>query len=301
MEIFYEQKSNINLTQMRQLKDAKVDIIQPGIEALSTSLLKLMCKGVRGSQNIAMMRYARLCGVAINWNLLYGFPSDKREDYEETLRYIALIHHLTPPAMLIPLNIDRFSQYFLAPSKYGIRNLQPLDSYREVLPNHVDPSKICYRFTGEYESGSLANPDIIAALNKEIAVWRAKWVPAEEIYSPRLIRPPVNEEALPTLQVTRLSAEQYRLFDSRGIAGTVASQIISREQAYAALVNMPIKSMNISQATYQWALTHQVALDMDGIHTALATASLELLTEFEQQRKPFEQRPLHIEISEKAA
>lgn len=284
-EIFYEQKSNINLTQMKQLKEAQIDIIQPGIEAISTSLLKRMNKGVKGFQNIAMMRYARTFGVAINWNLLYGFPGDQREDYEETLRYLPLLRHLVPPAILCPLNIDRFSLYFFNPSHFGIKNLRPLDSYIDVLPEHVEPSKIAYRFTGEYDSGSFENQDIIDHLHNEIVLWRSKWVPEEEVYAPRLIRPPKNEDDLPALKVTKLLEDKYTLIDTRGIPETINTQTINHEQAYAALISMSLKNRAVSKEVHQWAITNKIAIEMDGMHTALATANPDLLTSFEAQKK----------------
>ena len=56
LHIFYEQKANLTLSKIELLKQAGVAVIQPGIEALSTPLLKLMKKGVRASQNLALLR-----------------------------------------------------------------------------------------------------------------------------------------------------------------------------------------------------------------------------------------------------
>ncbi|RKZ54451.1 MAG: hypothetical protein DRR16_07185 [Candidatus Parabeggiatoa sp. nov. 3] len=280
--IFYEQRSNINLKQMGQLKEAKVDIIQPGIEAISTSLLKRMNKGIRTFQNIATMRYARIFDVAINWNLLYGFPGDQKEDYEETLRYLPLLHHLTPP-ILFSVKIERFSLYFYKPSEFGIKNLRPLDSYSEVLPEHVDPRKIAYRFTCEYDSGSLENPEIIDKLKNEITLWRSKWLPKEEINDPRVISPPEKEETLPALKVTKVANDKYTLVDTRGIAENMNTQTISHEQAYAALVTMSLKKLAISREVHQWAIANKVAIEIDGMHVALATANPDLLGVFEAQ------------------
>ena len=61
------------------LKRAGISFIQPGIEALSSSLLKLMRKGVSAHQNLALLRYARCAGVHLVWNLLCGFPGDARQ------------------------------------------------------------------------------------------------------------------------------------------------------------------------------------------------------------------------------
>ena len=86
IQVFYEEKSNLTLDQVEALRKAGVCDIQPGIEALSSALLTRMDKGVTARQNIALMRYARAVGLTLTWNLLYAFPGDHVEDYEETLR-----------------------------------------------------------------------------------------------------------------------------------------------------------------------------------------------------------------------
>ena len=124
--IFYETKANLTLEQVQLLRRAGVYRIQPGIEALSSSLLRRMKKGVLARQNLALLRYARAAGLVLNWNLLCEFPGDQREDYDATLALLPLIHHLMPPTGLCPLSIDRFSPYFREAAAYGITHLEPL-------------------------------------------------------------------------------------------------------------------------------------------------------------------------------
>src|SRR5450759_2538051 len=85
-QIFYEQRANLRLWQVKSLRNAGIAVIQPGIEALSTPLLRLMRKGVSAAQNIRLLRYCRSCSLAVNWNLLYAFPQDRLSWYEDTLR-----------------------------------------------------------------------------------------------------------------------------------------------------------------------------------------------------------------------
>jgi radical SAM superfamily enzyme YgiQ (UPF0313 family) len=139
---FYEQKANLSLDKVKLLKEAGFAVIQPGIEALSTGLLTRMNKGVSASQNVALLRYARACGVTVNWNMLYAFPGDQQEDYEQTLALMPLISHLHPPAGGCLLSIDRFSPYFDRSEQYGISNVRPMDAYFDVLPDGVDVRKV---------------------------------------------------------------------------------------------------------------------------------------------------------------
>ncbi len=293
VQIFYEQKSNISLDKMRRLKEAKIDIIQPGIEAITTSLLNRMQKGVTGCQNIAMMRYARACGVALNWNLLCGFPQDTLEEYEETLRYMPLLRHLNPPAILCPLNIDRFSRYYSDPGTYGLGNLKPLATYADVLPEHVDPAKIAYRFTCEYESAYFGQTGVFKQLELEIAKWRACWVPQEEVDAPRMMRPPADESRLPSFHVTRLKEGEYLLTDTRGLAGTRERSPLNEEQATAVLVSWPLREIPLSAACRRWAGDVKGAIEMDGYHVPLATAEPAFLQSFLDKKKQMGKESIH--------
>jgi radical SAM superfamily enzyme YgiQ (UPF0313 family) len=127
--IFYDQKANLNYDKVAALKRAGVSIIQPGIETLSSSYSRLMKKGVTTRQNVDLLRFCRYLDVSVNYNLLYGFPNDKREYLEATLQLVKCIAHLHPPSGLYPLSRDRFSPYFERLSEHGITNLTPIDGY----------------------------------------------------------------------------------------------------------------------------------------------------------------------------
>ena len=71
---FYETKANLKKDQVELLFNAGVQAIQPGIESLSTPILKLMNKGVTALHNIRLLKWAREYGVRVVWNLIYGFP-----------------------------------------------------------------------------------------------------------------------------------------------------------------------------------------------------------------------------------
>jgi hypothetical protein len=134
LHIFYEQKSNLTLSKIELLKQAGVAVIQPGIEALSTPLLKLMKKGVRASQNIALLRYTRSVELGANWNLLFAFPGDKAEWYESALAIMSHIAHLQPPMGFYRLSIDRFSTYYNDPDSFGMRGVRAIAAYLGRTP-----------------------------------------------------------------------------------------------------------------------------------------------------------------------
>ena len=216
LQIFFEQKSNLSLANVVALKNAGVSVIQPGIESLSTPLLKLMDKGVSAGQNIALLRYARSVGLSLTWNLIYGFPNDKLVHYEHMLGLLPLLRHLQPASGLWPLSIDRFSPYFDCPEKYGVSNVRPWQVYSSILPPSADVAKVAYHFTAEYQSESLENASVIGELSRRLEEWQSAW--------------DSNKTAPPLLAVTALTTEQFLLLDTRGLPRTNEISFITRDQ-----------------------------------------------------------------------
>jgi ribosomal peptide maturation radical SAM protein 1 len=264
LHLFYEQKANLTLGQVVALKKAGVGQIQPGIEALSSALLKRMDKGVSASQNLALLRYARAVELQVNWNLLYDFPGDRLTEYEETLALLPLLHHLSPPVGFSALMIDRFSPYFKSPAKYGISDVRPWPGYAAILPDHADVAKIAYHFDGDYPSAAREHEEIIDRIQDEIREWCRCWT---------------VEGARPTLSVTPLSRDQFLLLDSRGLSGTSEVTFLTRSQA--SLVLAGSRQAGLKEGA--WALEQKLVVELDGRLVPLATAEPELIDEFEAE------------------
>ena len=93
VELFYEVKSSsIRKDQLRMLRDAGVNVLQPGIESFSDRILTMMRKGNRGLQNLQFLKWCKELGVKPFWNIIWGFPG---EPAEEDARMTALIPHIT--------------------------------------------------------------------------------------------------------------------------------------------------------------------------------------------------------------
>lgn len=268
LNAFYEQKANLSLDNVLDLVAAGVCDIQPGIEALSTHLLRLMDKGVSAKQNIALMRYARSANMSLTWNLLYAFPGDQLEAYEQTLFLVPLLRHLCPPAGLSFLSLDRFSPYYDFPERYGITNVRPMNGYASVLPAHADVSKVAYHFSGDYRSASREAPELIGRIDKEVKHWIGLW--AKE------------EEPLPALAIAPLSDDSYFLYDTRGLEGMDQIQFIDRDQASVALAGRRLAEKD---EAVEWALAARLVVELDSFFVPLATAEPGLLREFEDERR----------------
>jgi ribosomal peptide maturation radical SAM protein 1 len=269
IDAFYEQKANLTLNKVRLLKSAGFSVIQPGIEALSTHLLKLMDKGVTASQNISLLRYARACEVNVNWNMLYAFPNDLEDDYLKTLELMPLLAHLNPPAGGCHLSIDRFSPYFDRASSYGISNVRPMDAYLDVLPDHVDAHKVAYHFLGDYDTATRRDKSLSKRMDAQIEEWRQAW----------------REAAAPVLRVEYLAADLYLLADTRPqVRATPYFEFITELQARTALV--PHRPRELDESVHKWAtLSARVAMVIDGELVPLAVCSPELMASFEESRR----------------
>jgi ribosomal peptide maturation radical SAM protein 1 len=132
-EIFFEVKANLSREDLAAFARAGITYIQPGIESLSTHVLRLMDKGTDALRNLQLLRWAKELGIAVAWNLLCGFPGERDEDYEALAALIPKIHHLTPPRGFGQVSIDRFSPMFTHPERYGLA-IEPFPAYRYVYP-----------------------------------------------------------------------------------------------------------------------------------------------------------------------
>jgi ribosomal peptide maturation radical SAM protein 1 len=149
LSIFYEIKSNVTFEQLQLLKAAGIDSLQPGIETLSTSILQKMRKGVTAVQNIQLLKWAAELGVVVSWNLLYGCPGEKDEDYAGMNEIIPLISHLQPPASgCRPMRADRFSPIWSNPASFGLKEIRPFPAY-SILYGSAGLDELAYHF--EYD------------------------------------------------------------------------------------------------------------------------------------------------------
>ena len=110
--LFYEVKADLSRQDIRLMSQAGVRALQPGIESLSSHLLRLMRKGTRAATNVNLLRWARYYGVDAHWNLLYGFPGETTEDYDAQQKLVKRIPHLSPPGGFLRIGLERFSPYF---------------------------------------------------------------------------------------------------------------------------------------------------------------------------------------------
>lgn len=170
LQLFYETKANLGKEQLRLLRAAGVTAIQPGIESFSTGVLGLMRKGTSAVQNVQLLKWCTEIGIKAHWNLIYGFPGERPEDYAEMVSTIDSITHLEPPNGCGRIRLDRFSPNFEAAAELGLRDVRPDPSYRLMydLPGE-ELADLAYYFEFDYTDGR--NPDEYAN-GSEMAIRR---------------------------------------------------------------------------------------------------------------------------------
>ncbi|GHH42566.1 RiPP maturation radical SAM C-methyltransferase [Lentzea cavernae] len=169
-QIFYEVKANLTRPQVKALAAAGVTRLQPGLESLSSHVLSLMDKGVRASQNVNLLRWARYYGISVGWNVLWGFPGETGQDYADQAAAIPHLTHLQPPAGAARVWLERFSPLF---TRFPLAWKRPEASYQHVYPSTVDIGKMAYFF--DYELESALAPDAYSGVQDAVRRWEEAW------------------------------------------------------------------------------------------------------------------------------
>ncbi|QKW35606.1 RiPP maturation radical SAM protein 1 [Actinomadura sp. NAK00032] len=184
-ELFYEVKVPVADRDFRTMAQAGVTVVQPGIEALATSTLKLMAKGTTSFLNLQFLQKCLKYGVEPIWNLLLGFPGEEEGVYRKYADEMPKLVHLPPPDGAFLVRFDRYSPYFTKREEYGL-DLHPLDFYRLCYPAVPEDRlfELAYFFVDEnlapYQVQSV---EWLAELQRLSTAWQDSWKNGER---PRL-------------------------------------------------------------------------------------------------------------------
>lgn len=176
--IFYEVKADLNRNEMQKMASHGVTAIQPGIEALDTTILKHMKKGGTAVNNVAILKYGREFDIDIEWNLLIGFPDEPEEAYRKYEDGFRMFYHLQPPKAIYSVRFDRFSPYHQHEKSFGL-SLKPAGFYKHLYPHLSSQtlSNLAYFFEdGNMEAGyKLRIRKKLPALSNSIEAWNKKY------------------------------------------------------------------------------------------------------------------------------
>jgi ribosomal peptide maturation radical SAM protein 1 len=195
VRMFYEVKADLTQEEMATLSKAQIKTIQPGIESLATSTLKLMKKGTSVFQNLFFLKNCLIYDVHPEWNLLIGFPGEGEDVYQAYVRDIPLLTHLPPPCGVFPVRFDRYSPYFTKAGEYGL-DLHPVDYYPLIYPFSSESlSNLAYYFTDRNFRAEyfLTMVRWIGKIRKKFEVWERLWSGRQQGGEPQLYFKQVGE------------------------------------------------------------------------------------------------------------
>jgi ribosomal peptide maturation radical SAM protein 1 len=213
--LFFEVKANLRRDQLQSLRDAGVDVVQPGIESLDTDVLKAIDKGVSTHQNIRFLRDCEEVGLVADWNVILGLPEETPERLRKMIQLVPSLTHLRPPNVSI-LQVERFSPHHDRANDFGIRILGPRAGYKYVYDLAPDVlMDVAYIFTFGLTGDHPDNVELRRQLRTRIDIWRKRWHGSSLTYrrGPDLLVVDDDRCGLPRRRVV-LREVEAQLFDA---------------------------------------------------------------------------------------
>ncbi len=221
LELFCEVRANLHPDQLLALKRAGAVWLQVGIESLHPQHLRLMNKGVKAWENVAVLRRTRELGMWVSWLLLWGFPGEEDDWFAGMARQVPWLEHLQPPLYLLRIRFDRYSVYQTRAGEFGL-NLEPIGAVKRIYPlPDVELADLAYAFLDRDD------PDVFRAAPtpgrgfrspderpgvRDLALAVARWRKAHAGGLPPLLHVEDDGRGLRFLDSRRLATEpSYRL------------------------------------------------------------------------------------------
>lgn len=173
INIHYEIRPNFSRKQLSKLRRSGLYSVQPGIESLSTNILKIMRKHSTGMRNVELIKWCTYYGINALYNILCRFPGETEDDYRTQSKVAASIVHFQPPYAITKARADRGSPMYTEPDSQSVTGLVPASCYRYIFPRHFNLRRISYYF--DHEMGKTVGDDVYEELNGIVGTWQAMW------------------------------------------------------------------------------------------------------------------------------
>ncbi len=246
--LFYETKANLKRGQVRQLAEAGVNWIQPGIESLDDKVLKLLSKGNSAAMNLQLLKWSREYGVHPSWNMLADIPGEEDVWYAEMAEWLPAVFHLTPPTGVIRVRYDRFSPYHMRPQDFGLQ-LTPSRAYRYIYPlSHESLMRLAYYFEDAAQTKHVhryvqIRPGV-QRLQRTIEKWKELWKSSRPVLAVGHQATGLNvTDTRPWKAAGRYSlgepeAAVYRFCDSARPRPAIAKELPGHDEAVEKLLSL---------------------------------------------------------------
>lgn len=174
LRLHYEVRPSLTRQQLRRMKQGGLYSVQPGVESLSTNMLRIMKKHTTGMKNLELIKWCTYYGINNLYNILMGFAGERPEDYAQQTRVVEQIPHLQPPYAIATARADRGSPMFEDPAAHGVTRLEPQRCYRYLYPaDRFDLRHVSYYF--EHDVQHVVEVELRAPLVDAVARWQWAW------------------------------------------------------------------------------------------------------------------------------
>jgi ribosomal peptide maturation radical SAM protein 1 len=174
IRLHYEIRPHFKREQLARMRSGGLVSVQPGIESLSTHVLKLMKKHSTGMRNLELMKWCTYYGINNLYNILVGFAGETPEDYRMQCETIEKIPHLQPPYAIAKARADRGSPMFTDPGSHGVARLRPADCYRYIFPRgRFNLERISYYF--DHDGPGMLPDHEYDEIFRAVGDWQQRW------------------------------------------------------------------------------------------------------------------------------
>jgi magnesium-protoporphyrin IX monomethyl ester (oxidative) cyclase len=266
VELFYETKTNLRREEVAKLRELGVLCIQPGIESLSTEVLKLMGKGSTAIHGIQLLKWCSEFGIEVRWGFLAGFIDERDEWYEKMAKWLPLVFHLQPPQGFVQVEFHRFSPYHTRQEYFDL-TLKPMAAYKYIYVGDENIiSDLAYIFEDTSPNFFFERPGIIQ-IESLVKQWRETFkfdrdaLYIEQHGDDLIVFDHRDCRSAATHILTGVEATLYRLADT----APPLTRLITETCEFHAV------SVGEVQAKLQDLVLNHLVLEIDGRVVALAT------------------------------
>ena len=174
IRLHYEVRPSLSRAQLKLMRKGGLFSIQPGVESLSTHILKLMRKHTTGMRNLELIKWSTYYGINNLYNILLRFPGETIEDYRAQCEVIAKIHHLQAPWAIAKARADRGSPMYTEPETQSVTRLVPSACYDYLFPkDRFNLNRVSYYF--EHEMGNTLSDAEYEEIFDAVGIWQYRW------------------------------------------------------------------------------------------------------------------------------
>jgi len=170
--LFAEIRAGTPAAELAVMRDAGIQELQIGIEALSTSLLKKLNKGTSAIQNLETMRDCEALGIVNTSNLILQFPGSDEQDVAETLRNLEFALPFRP-LQTVNFWLGQGSPVWQNPGAYGIKAVFNHPNWSRLFPDEVFRSMAFMILSYRGDRG--IQQKIWRPVKKKIASWQKSY------------------------------------------------------------------------------------------------------------------------------